>query len=100
MINMDVANSLQLGAFGFLSSDDMKKHGHLNAGILDQRLVLQWVQKYVQLFGGDSRNVTIYGDSAGGGSVMLHAMAHGGTDGNRLFQKVCLYLPYETNRMH
>lgn len=100
MIDTDIANFLQLGAFGFLSSDDMKKHGNLNAGILDQRLVLKWVQKYAQLFGGNSRNVTIYGDSARRGSVILHAMAHGGTNGNRLFQKVCLYCHYQTNRIN
>ncbi|KAF7538491.1 hypothetical protein G7054_g2882 [Neopestalotiopsis clavispora] len=89
-----VSLNYRLGAFGFLSSEDVKEHGDLNAGILDQRLALEWVQKYAHLFGGDCSNVTIYGDSAGGGSVMLHAMAYGGTDGDRLFQKAIGASPY------
>jgi carboxylesterase type B len=39
---------------------------------------LQWVQKYILLFGGDPSRVTIAGESAGGGSVMYHTMAYGG----------------------
>ncbi|ETS86261.1 hypothetical protein PFICI_00089 [Pestalotiopsis fici W106-1] len=91
---MAVSFNYRVGAYGFLSSEDVKQNGDLNAGILDQRLALEWVQKYVHLFGGDCSNVTIYGDSAGGGSVMLHAMAYGGADGDRLFQKVIAASPY------
>ena len=38
-----------------------------NAGLLDQRFALDWVQKYIGLFGGDKDHVTILGHSAGGG---------------------------------
>ncbi|KAL2216662.1 putative carboxylesterase [Thermoascus aurantiacus ATCC 26904] len=44
------------------------------------------VQQYVRLFGGDHTTVTVAGESAGGGSVMLLAMACGGTLGISLFQ--------------
>ena len=76
----------QLGAFGFLSSDEVFREGVVNAGILDQHFSLQWVQAYVSLFGGDPTHVTISGESAGGGSVMLQTMAHGGTLGTSLFK--------------
>lgn len=67
-----VSIQYRLNAFGFLSSDEVHLKGTPNAGILDQQLALQWVQQYIHLFGGDKTDVTIFGQSAGGGSVMLH----------------------------
>lgn len=83
----------RLGAFGFLSSEDVKKYGQVNAGLLDQNFALQWVQKNIQKFGGDPRKVTVAGESAGAGSVMLQAMAYGGRQPERLFDNVsCLLI--------
>ncbi|KAL4797003.1 Carboxylesterase, partial [Aspergillus venezuelensis] len=65
----------RLGAFGFLSSNDVKNHGQLNAGLLDQRFALEWVQKHISKFGGDPGRVTVGGESAGAGAVMLQALA-------------------------
>lgn len=78
----------RLGAFGFMSSDEVNLFGVPNAGIRDQTFALQWVQTYVHFFGGDPTKVTIGGESAGGGSVMLQAMAYGGTLGTSLFTNV------------
>ncbi|EEA26279.1 hypothetical protein EYB25_003522 [Talaromyces marneffei] len=91
-----VAVSIQyrLGAFGFLAGKDVQKHGIANAGLYDQYLALQWVQKYISLFGGDPDRVTIGGESAGGGSVMLQAMAYGGTVGDELYDGTFLASPY------
>jgi carboxylesterase type B len=77
-----------LGAFGFLSSDEVFRKGAVNAGFLDQQLALRWIQSYIHLFGGNPEQVTISGDSAGGASVMLHDIANGGTLGTSLFRHV------------
>ena len=86
--------SSKLAAFGFLSSDELARHGTPNAGILDQQFALHWVQQYISLFNGDPNQVTIAGESAGGGSVMLQAMAYGGTLGSQLFNNVIAASPY------
>ncbi|KAL8698020.1 MAG: hypothetical protein Q9201_006798 [Fulgogasparrea decipioides] len=64
-----VAIQYRLGAFGFLSSDEVYRYGAVNAGIRDQTFALQWVQSYISLFGGNASQVTIAGQSAGGSSV-------------------------------
>ncbi|KAF8127254.1 Alpha/Beta hydrolase protein [Boletus edulis] len=45
--------------FGFLASQEVKDAGVGNLGLQDQRLALQWVQKYISAFGGDPSKVTI-----------------------------------------
>lgn len=84
----------RLGAFGFLSSDEVFENGVANAGILDQHFALQWVQAYIGLFGGNASAVTISGESAGGGSVMLQSMAYGGSLENSLFSNSIAASPY------
>ena len=42
------------------------RNGVVNAGLLDQHFALQWIQKYIGLFGGNASLVTISGESAGG----------------------------------
>ena len=78
----------RLGAFGFLSSEEVKRNGHVNAGLLDQNLALRWVQDHIEKFGGDPKKVTLAGESAGAGAVMLQAMAYGGKRNETLFDNV------------
>ncbi|KAF7177783.1 hypothetical protein CNMCM7691_006217 [Aspergillus felis] len=60
----------RLGAFGFLSSAEVHKQGTPNAGLLDQRFALEWVQQHIGKFGGDPNRVTIGGESAGAGAII------------------------------
>ncbi|KAK3395154.1 putative carboxylesterase [Podospora didyma] len=94
--NSFVAVTIQyrLGAFGFLSSAEVAKHGVVNAGLHDMRFALDWVQQHIAKFGGDPDQVTISGESAGGGAVMLMAMANGGAEGNSLFRRGIASSPY------
>ncbi|KAG1839452.1 Alpha/Beta hydrolase protein [Suillus subalutaceus] len=76
----------RLGLFGFLPGEAVKEGGALNAGLLDQNYALQWVQTYISSFGGDPTKVTIWGESAGAGSVIQHIVAHGGNTQPPLFR--------------
>lgn len=68
----------RLGLLGFLGGSKVAADGNLNAGLLDQRAGLEWVQRHIAKFGGDSENVTISGESAGGAAMMMQAVAYGG----------------------
>ncbi|THY73998.1 alpha/beta-hydrolase [Aureobasidium pullulans] len=70
----------RVGGLGFLAGEEVRSGGALNAGLLDQRKALQWVRKYISQFGGDPNRVTIFGGSAGAGSVGLQMTAYGGRD--------------------
>ncbi|KAG9225193.1 hypothetical protein CCMSSC00406_0007024 [Pleurotus cornucopiae] len=76
----------RLGVFGFLSSSKIKDKGVLNAGLLDQEFALEWVQKHISNFGGDPNQVTIWGESAGAGSVLQHVIARDGKTHPPLFR--------------
>ncbi|GAB7354424.1 hypothetical protein MBLNU459_g4915t1 [Dothideomycetes sp. NU459] len=73
-----VSIQYRLNAFGFLSSTEVREDGSPNAGLLDQRAALGWVQRHIGAFGGDPSRVTISGNSAGGGSVMNQMILYGG----------------------
>ncbi|KAK9502364.1 hypothetical protein O3M35_011153 [Rhynocoris fuscipes] len=68
-----VTFNYRLGILGFLSMEDSTLPG--NMGLKDQNMVLQWVQKNIRNFGGDPNMVTIYGESAGAGSVHHHMLS-------------------------
>ncbi|KAK1757682.1 Alpha/Beta hydrolase protein [Echria macrotheca] len=70
----------RVGIWGFLAGEAVRRDGDLNVGLLDQRMVLWWVKRYIAAFGGDPEHVVIHGASAGAGSVALHMVAHGGRD--------------------
>lgn len=73
-----VSITYRLAILGFLGGSEVAKDGDLNAGLLDQRAALEWVQRHISAFGGDPENVTIDGESAGGASVMMQIVAYGG----------------------
>ncbi|XP_055700212.1 juvenile hormone esterase-like [Phlebotomus papatasi] len=62
-----VIGNYRLGALGFLSTNTSDSPG--NFGIKDQVEILKWVQANIGVFGGNRDQVTIFGESAGAGSV-------------------------------
>ncbi|KAK0211204.1 Alpha/Beta hydrolase protein [Desarmillaria ectypa] len=76
----------RLGLFGFLAGESVKANGVLNAGLLDQQFALQWVQTHIAKFGGDPSRVTIWGESAGAGSVLQQVIANDGRTSPPLFR--------------
>ena len=69
-----VSFNYRLGRFGFFAHPALAREnpaGPLgNYAFMDQIAALQWVRKNIAAFGGDPANVTIFGESAGGGSVL------------------------------
>lgn len=61
----------RLNVLGFLDLSDFgEKYKHSsNASVLDMVKALEWVNKNIAAFGGDPDNVTIFGQSGGGGKV-------------------------------
>lgn len=68
-----VTINYRLEMLGFLCLNTKDVPG--NAGMKDQVAALRWVQKNIKNFGGDPNNVTLFGESAGGGSVSYHLIS-------------------------
>ncbi|KAF2078248.1 hypothetical protein CYY_000438 [Polysphondylium violaceum] len=62
-----VSIQYRLNIFGFQPFDE-----NTNNGLLDQQLALKWVRENIFFFGGNPSSVTIFGESAGGSSVLHH----------------------------
>jgi para-nitrobenzyl esterase len=83
-----VTLNYRLGILGFfahpaLTAED--PNGKLgNYGIMDQVEALRWVQRNIARFGGDPANVTVFGESAGAGTVQVMM---GSPDAKGLFAK-------------
>lgn len=63
----------RLEVLGFLCLDDEEVPG--NAGLKDQVMALKWVKMNIEAFGGDPKNVTIFGCSAGAASTSHHLIS-------------------------
>ena len=66
-----VTINYRLGIFGFFPLPTVETR---NLGWLDQQLAFQWIQENIQTFGGDRSNVMLFGQSAGGGSLVTHLL--------------------------
>ncbi len=58
-----VSVNYRVGNVGFLAFNDGIHNG--NYAISDMVTALEWIQKYIQYFGGDAGQVTVFGESAG-----------------------------------
>ena len=73
-----VTVNYRVATMGFMGGDAIRRaNGNpagaaANWGIQDQVLALRWVKENVAAFGGNPNSVTIFGESAGGGSVSFH----------------------------
>jgi para-nitrobenzyl esterase len=72
-----VTINYRLNILGFLAHPALDNEGHpaVNYGLMDQQFALEWVQRNIAAFGGDPGNVTIFGESAGGGSVLFNLIS-------------------------
>ncbi len=79
----------RVGVFGFFHLSHLP-YGQdypdaQNLGLLDQMMALKWIHENIEAFGGDPGNVTIWGESAGAGSVTLLPLIEGS---HEYFQRV------------
>ena len=68
-----VTINYRLNVFGFLCHPEItaeSPEAPANFGHLDQQAATRWVKRNIHAFGGDPDNITIGGQSAGGGSVL------------------------------
>jgi para-nitrobenzyl esterase len=74
-----VSIQYRLGAFGFLShpalTAESPRRASGNYGLLDQQAALRWVRANIRAFGGDPRNVTVFGESAGAQDISLQMLS-------------------------
>ncbi|KAH7377466.1 triacylglycerol lipase-like protein [Cadophora sp. MPI-SDFR-AT-0126] len=73
-----VTFNYRVGPYGFLASEDVRRDGDLNVGLLDQRKAMEWTKKHISSFGGDPNHIVLMGTSSGGGSVMYQLAAFDG----------------------
>merc|ERR1712060_331039 len=62
-----VTINYRLGFLGYIAHPELSG---TNFGLLDQVKALEWVSENIENFGGDPSKVTIFGESAGGASVL------------------------------
>jgi para-nitrobenzyl esterase len=71
-----VTLNYRLGGFGFFAHPELSKESGRaasgNYGVMDALAALDWVQRNIEVFGGDPDNVTVFGESAGG--IMIGAL--------------------------
>jgi len=68
-----VSMNYRLGMMGYFTSAELSKesphHASGNYGLMDQAAAIAWVSRNIRAFGGDPKNITVFGESAGSFSV-------------------------------
>lgn len=73
-----VSIAYRVGPFGFLAHPELNREGGKGSGtygLQDMVAGLRWVKGNIAQFGGDAGNVTLFGESAGGGAISMLAAA-------------------------
>jgi para-nitrobenzyl esterase len=104
-----VSMNYRLGIFGFFVHPELTAesahHASGNYGLMDETAALEWVKKNIAAFGGDPKNVTIFGESAGSFAVsaqMASSLARGlfskaiGESGGAFYSSDLAFEPRET----
>ena len=86
-----VSVNYRVNVFGFLAHPEITAEDPTkpaNFGFMDQQAGIRWVKRNIAAFGGDPDNITVFGQSAGGGSTMVQTI----TPTNKgLFQKAIVH---------
>jgi carboxylesterase type B len=95
----------RVNAFGFLPGKEIARDAFsdANPGLLDQAMALRWTKKYIGQFGGDPDRITVWGQSAGGGSVLAQTIADHGDGkgkGKPLFRQALASSPFWPKTYH
>ena len=89
-----VSANYRMGRLGFFAHPALAAEApndvRGNYGYMDQLAALQWVKRNIAAFGGDPNQVTLFGESAGGGSVLVHLVS---PLSRGLFQRAILQSP-------
>lgn len=68
-----VSANYRVGMYGFIDFSDVPGGENFpdssRLGILDQLQSIRWVKDNIEAFGGDPNNITIFGESAGAGTI-------------------------------
>ena len=88
-----VAGNYRLGAFGWMAGTYMEARGTPNAGLYDQRKILEFVKYYISNVNGDNSQVSAWGESAGASSIIHHLIANFQPDKNPLFSRAIIQSP-------
>lgn len=94
-----VSVNYRINVFGFLAHPELtaaQPDAPTNFGSLDQQAGLRWVKRNIAAFGGDPDNITIAGQSAGGGSVLsqMTCPANFGLFKRAIVQSAMIRSPY------
>jgi para-nitrobenzyl esterase len=101
-----VSMNYRLGMLGFLTSPELSAesphHVSGNYGLLDQAAAVAWVARNIAAFGGNPKNITLFGESAGSQSVSVQMaspltiplLAHAiGESGSGFYHSSAPYIP-------